>query len=56
MGNMHVDHYQAQAAECLQRAAQTDDIHAQSEWFKLARSWQALADGHQKTGTSDSVQ
>lgn len=45
MGLPKHEEYRAWADECKQKAAFTVDPGAQSEWLKLAKSWQALADG-----------
>jgi hypothetical protein len=49
MEHPHRDEYRARAEECNQRAAITQDPATKTEWVKLARSWQALAERTGKT-------
>ena len=49
MGLLRRDEYCARADECKQRAAVTHDTATQSQWLRLANSWQALADSTART-------
>ena len=43
-------HYRALAEECARRAELTDYASARTEWLRLAKLWEVLADNAKPTG------
>jgi hypothetical protein len=43
------EQYREHAEECLRQSEATGDETAKDKWLKFAHSWQALADGAEKT-------